>query len=56
MKNHKATKPAFNGGPDDGQLLEVHVFGSSLPLSTKKTLSELDPSNQTAGGFKNNIS
>ena len=58
QKNHKATKPAFNVGPsearqrnairmafllraDDGQLKVV--FGSSLPLSTKKTLSKLDP-------------
>ena len=51
MKNHKATKPAFNVGPakraDDGPL--IVVFGSSLPLSTKKNcdLSELDPSDKT---------
>ena len=57
LKNHKATKPAFNGGPssarqgntiemafllraDDGPF--IAVFGSYIPLSTKKMLSNFD--------------
>ena len=45
LKNHRATKPAFNVGPssarqrnviwaDDGPF--IAVFGSSIPYSTKK--------------------
>ena len=57
-ENHKAAKSAYNGGPlsarqryaiemafrwraDDGPLMLV--FGSSLPLSTKKNVKKLDP-------------
>ena len=62
MKNHTATKPAINVGPasarqrnaismalrwradDDPFIAE---FISSIPLSAKKTLSNLDPSEKT---------
>ena len=35
LKNHKATKPAFNVGPSSASHIMV-VFKSSLPSSTKK--------------------
>ena len=57
LKNNKAIKPAFSVGHhrlrqrfavgvDDGPLI-VWYLDSSLPSPTKKTLSELDPSDKT---------
>ena len=48
LKNHKATKPAFNVGQssaDDGPF--IVVFGSSIPSSTKKRFQIGTPSDKT---------
>ena len=50
LKNHRATKPAFNVGPYNwcfagGTIMVIVVFGSSIPSSTKNrgTLSNWTP-------------
>ena len=64
LKNHRATKPAFNVGPYNwcfagGTIMVIVVFGSSIPSSTKNrgTLSNWTPSDKTfwirACGIKN---
>ena len=58
LKNHKATKPAFNVGPSSARQRNaiemafhwqvedgpfIVIFGSSISSSTKKTFSNMDP-------------